>query len=174
MQTKLLLTGLPGCGKTTLIREVIAQIPGPISGFYTQEIRSAGRRLGFNLLTLDGKQRVLAHVDIRSSHRVGKYCVDIAVLDELAVPALYHGIEENGLVVIDEIGPMEILSACFRQAVLEVLERPVRVFGSIARRSIPFTDAIKARSNIELIEVRPEHREQLRRDLIVRLSTNPD
>lgn len=145
MHTKILLTGHPGCGKTTLIREVIAQIPGPITGFYTQEMRSAGRRVGFALLTLDGRQSVLAHVDIRGSHRIAKYGVDIAIIDELAVPALYQGMEENGLIVIDEIGPMEILSPRFRQAVLDVLESPVRVLGTIVKRSIPFIDALKAR-----------------------------
>jgi nucleoside-triphosphatase len=170
MHTKILLTGHPGIGKTTLIREVIAQIPAPISGFYTQEMRAAGRRVGFDLLTLDGQQSVLAHVDIRSSHRIGKYGVDIAVLDELAVPALYRGIEENGLIVIDEIGPMEILSPVFRQAVLDVLESPARVLGTIVKRSIPFTDGLKARSNIELIHVQLDNREQLVQDLIARLS----
>jgi nucleoside-triphosphatase len=170
MHTKILLTGHPGIGKTTLIREVIAQIPAPISGFYTQEMRTAGRRVGFELLTLDGQQRVLAHVDIRGSHRIGKYGVDIAVLDELAVPALYRGIEENGLIVIDEIGPMEILSPVFRQAVLDVLESPARVLGTIVKRSIPFTDGLKARSNIELIHVQLDNREQLVQDLIARLS----
>ena len=170
MHTKILLTGHPGCGKTTLIRMVITQIPGPISGFYTQEIRSAGRRVGFELLSLDGQKSVLAHVDIRGSHRIGKYGVNISVLDELAVPALYRGIEENGLVVIDEIGPMEILSPGFRQAVLDVLESPVSVLGTIVRRSIPFTDGLKARLNIELINVKLDNREQLAQDLIARLS----
>lgn len=170
MHTKILLTGHPGCGKTTLIRKVIAQIPGPSAGFYTQEIRSAGRRVGFDLLILDGLQGVLAHVNIHGSHRVGRYGVDIAILDELAVPALYQGIKESGLVVIDEIGPMELLSPRFRQAVLDVLESPVRVLGTIVRRSIPFTDALKARSNIELINVQLDNREQLVQDLIARLS----
>jgi nucleoside-triphosphatase len=170
MHTKILLTGHPGCGKTTLIRKVIAHIPGPITGFYTQEMRSAGRRVGFGLITLDGQHSVLAHVDIHGRHRVGKYGVDIAILDELAVPALYQGIEENGLIVIDEIGPMEILSPLFRQAVLDVLETPVRVLGTIVRRSIPFTDALKARPNVELIHVQRDNREQLVQDLIARLS----
>ena len=170
MQKKILLTGHPGCGKTTLIREVIAQSPGPVTGFYTQEIRSAGRRVGFDLITLDGQQRILAHVDIRGRQRIGKYGVDIASLDELAVPTLYLGIEENGLIVIDEIGPMEILSPRFRQAVLDILESPTRVLGTIVKRSIPFTDGLKARSDIELIHVQPDNRDQLVQELIARLS----
>ena len=170
MRTKILLTGHPGCGKTTLIQKVIAQIPGSISGFYTQEMRSAGKRVGFELLTLDGQQSVFAHVDIRGRHRIGKYGVDIGVLDQLAVPVLYQGIEEIGLIVIDEIGPMEILSPRFRQAVLDVFDSPVRVLGTIVKRSIPFTDALKTRSNVELIHVQPGNRDQLVQDLIARLS----
>jgi nucleoside-triphosphatase len=114
MHKKILLTGRPGCGKTTLIRIVISQVSEPIAGFYTQEIRSAGERVGFKLLTIAGQQRVFAHVEIRSSHRIGKYGVDITILDELAVPELYQGVEGNGLVIIDEIGPMEMLSPRFR------------------------------------------------------------
>ena len=170
MHIKILLTGKPGCGKTTLIQKVIAHIPGPIMGFYTQEMRTVGRRVGFNLITLDGQQRVLAHVDMRGSHRIGKYGVDIATLDELAVPVLYQGIEENGLIIIDEIGPMEILSPHFRQAVLDVLESPVRVLGTIVWRSIPFMDSLKTRSNVELINVHRDNRQQLVQDLTARLS----
>jgi nucleoside-triphosphatase len=170
LHTKILLTGHPGCGKTTLIRQVIARIPAPVTGFYTQELRSAGRCVGFELITIDGQQRVLAHVDIRSRHRIGKYGVDIASLDELAVPALYQGIEENGLIVVDEIGPMEIISSRFRQAVLDILENPARVLGTIVKRSIPYTDALKTRPDIELIHVQPDHREQMVQELIERLS----
>ena len=170
MRTKILLTGHPGCGKTTLIRMVIAQIPRPMSGFYTQELRSAGRRVGFELLTLDGQQSVLAHVDIRGCHRIGKYGVDTGILDELAVPTLYQGIEVNGLIVIDEIGPMEILSPNFRKAILDVFDSTIPVLGTIVKRSIPFTDALKARSNVELIHVQLDNRDQLVQDLIARLS----
>lgn len=126
MSIKILLTGRPGCGKTILIRRVIAQLLGPMDGFYTQEIRSGGRRVGFQILTLDGQRGVLAHVDLRSRYRVSKYRVDLAALDALAVPAIYRGMEESGLVVMDEISPMEILSPHFRQAVLDALESPVR------------------------------------------------
>jgi nucleoside-triphosphatase len=63
--------------------------------------------------------------------------------------------------VIDEIGPMEIRSAIFRDAVNEALESEVPVLGTIFARPLLFTDAIKARPDVTLIEVRPDNRERL-------------
>ena len=72
-----LLTGRPGIGKTTLIKKVIDMTSLSKGGFYTEEIREAGQRVGFSLTTLDRKESVLAHVKIRSPYRVGRYGVDI-------------------------------------------------------------------------------------------------
>ena len=74
----LLVTGLPGVGKTTLIKRISEELKHlhPI-GFYTSEIREGGIRKGFELISLDGRKRLLSHVDIKSSHRVGKYKVDV-------------------------------------------------------------------------------------------------
>jgi nucleoside-triphosphatase len=85
----LLLTGSPGCGKTTVIRKLAAQLaserPG---GFYTEEIRAGGVRRGFRLVTFGGAEAVLAHVDLPKTHRVGKYGVDVAALDAALEVAL--------------------------------------------------------------------------------------
>lgn len=157
----ILLTGAPGSGKTTLIRRLLAGLDRPAGGFYTQEIRSQGVRLGFELITLDGRQGVLAHVDIRSRHRVGRYGVDLGVLDGMGVDAILAAIDAGGLVVIDEIGPMEIASERFRRAVIQALDSHATVLATIVKRSIPFTDQIKARPDVRLFEVRPDNREEL-------------
>jgi nucleoside-triphosphatase len=126
----------------------------PTGGFYTQEIREAGVRKGFEIITLDGQRGILAHVDIRSTKRVGKYGVDVAMLDALAVGAIEEAVAEQRLVVIDEIGPMEILSDRFRQAVLRALEGPSLVLGTIVKRSTPFTDQVKSMPGVTVIELR--------------------
>jgi nucleoside-triphosphatase len=161
MKTVILLTGTPGSGKTTLIHNVLSKLSIPAGGFYTQEIRQAGVRLGFEIVTLDGKRGVLAHVDIHSRQRVGKYGVDIDALDRLAVPAVLNAAAQGWLVVIDEIGPMEILSASFRLVVLAALDSQAPVLASIVQRSTPFTDQVKAMPGVILLEVRRENRQVL-------------
>ena len=161
MKTAILLTGAPGSGKTTLIREVVSRLSIPTGGFYTREIRQAGVRRGFEIVTLDGQHGLLAHVDIRSRHRVGKYGVDIDALEGLALPAILNAAAQGWLVVMDEIGPMEIFSAQFRRAVLDALESNAPVLASIVQRSTPFTDQVKTLPGVTLLEVRRENRQAL-------------
>ena len=75
---KLLLTGLPGVGKTTLVRRVVDSLPDlHPAGFYTAEIRERGQRRGFRAVGMDGSEGLLAHVEIPGVHRVGRYGVDV-------------------------------------------------------------------------------------------------
>jgi len=140
---------------------VLARLAGPAGGFYTQEIREAGRRMGFEIITLDGGRGILAHVDISSKHRISKYGVDLSALETFAIPAMLAAVEHNKLVVIDEIGPMELLSPEFRQVVLDILGSSASVLGSIVWRSTPFTDQIQSQPDVTLLEVTPENREEL-------------
>jgi len=158
MGQSVLLTGHPGSGKTTAIRKVVAEFPWEAGGFYTQEIRDDGRRVGFKIVTLDGKEGILAHVDVPGQPRVSKYGVDIHTLDRIGVESIWKAVEEKSLVVVDEIGPMEILSDRFRQAVIEALESDVPMLGSIVQRSTPFTDEIKARPDVQVVELRRDKR----------------
>jgi len=73
MGRTVLLTGRPGVGKTTLIQKWVASRPGRCGGFYTQELRESGTRVGFEIVTLDGKRALLAHVRRPGPPRVGKY-----------------------------------------------------------------------------------------------------
>ena len=161
MQKAILLTGRPGCGKTTLIQRVLAQYEGCAGGFYAREIRKDGVREGFEIVTLDGLQGTLAHVDIKSRQRVGKYGVDVGVMERLAVPAITQAARQDVLVVIDEIGPMEILSEAFCEAVLQVLDINARLLGAIVQRRLPFSDGVKQREDVRLIEVRSGNRDVL-------------
>ena len=74
----LLITGLPGTGKTTLLVRLARSLAEfRPAGFYTEEIRERGERLGFRLMSLDGRKGILAHVEFRGKERVGRYCVDV-------------------------------------------------------------------------------------------------
>jgi|SRR5882724_3945305 len=161
MTRKVLLTGRPGCGKTTLIKRVVNEVARPAGGFYTEEIREHGARVGFKIVTLEGKEVVFAHVDFKIPRRVGKYGLDLCALDTIGADAVRTAVRARQLVIADEIGPMEIRSSTFRDVVNEALDGGAPILGTITARSFPFTDAIKNRPDVILLEVRSENRERL-------------
>lgn len=161
MAKNILITGVPGSGKTTLVHRVIENYSGLAGGFYTQEIRQKRAREGFEIVTLDGEQATLAHVDIKSPVKVSKYGVDLSTLDKFAVKAIQTAIDLGGLIVIDEIGPMEIASPHFREALTKSLEGDSNVLATITKRSTSFTDEIKSRPDVTLIEVTRDNRDNL-------------
>ncbi|GKV21898.1 hypothetical protein SLEP1_g31828 [Rubroshorea leprosula] len=135
-----LVTGPPGVGKSTLIMRVFESLKSSnpsfkIQGFYTREIRQGGERVGFEVVTLDGRRAPLASTTISSSESsrwptVGKYKVDIASFESLALPELEVK-EDTDLLIIDEVGKMELYSSSFFPAVLKVLESNIPVLASI-------------------------------------------
>jgi nucleoside-triphosphatase len=161
MSQRVLLTGRPGSGKTTLIKRILNEVPQRFGGFYTEEIRDHGARVGFKVVALEGGEAVFAHVDFTTPERVGKYRLDLSALEAVGVNAIRKAVHGERLIVIDEIGPMEIRSAPFREAVVDALDSELPVLATIFLRSLPFTDAIKSRPDVELIEVRPNNREEL-------------
>ena len=158
-----LLTGSPGTGKTTVIRQAIARSKVKAGGFYTEEIRSGGTRQGFRIVTLDGQDAILAHVDSHSRYRVSKYGVDIQNLDNVGVAAINQAIDESDLIVIDEIGKMELFSPRFREAVLKAIDSGKKVLGTIMLSPHPFADDIKRHPKVKVVQLtRADHNEVLR------------
>jgi len=146
-----LLTGQPGTGKTSLIKQVIADTDIDAGGFYTEEIRARNTRTGFRIITLDGREAVLSHIDFNKRLQVGKYGVDVKALNEVGVTAILKAIEYSKLVVVDEIGKMELLSEAFRNAVRIIVDSSKRTLGTIMRNTNPFTDSIKCQSQVNLL-----------------------
>ncbi len=144
---------------------------GKAGGFYTEEIRRHGTREGFRLVTLDGQEPILAHIDIGSPHRVGKYGVDIESLDRVGVSALRRAIQQCDLVVIDEIGKMELFSASFREAVSQAIDSGRRVLGSIMLKPNPWADAIKRHPQVNLVTVTRANHQDLLKGLLDWLKT---
>ena len=171
MKQVYLLTGKPGTGKTSLIKQAVAGIRGKAGGFYTEEIRSGGARLGFKLVTLDGETAILSHVNIHSPYRLSKYGVDIDNLDRVGVSALYKAAEECDLVIIDEIGKMELFSANFREVVLQIIDSGKRVLGTIMLSANPWADAIKRRPQVNLVVVTRANYHQVLEELLCWLKT---
>ena len=165
MKPVCLLTGKPGTGKTSLIKQAVTGFWGQAGGFYTEEIRSQGTRLGFKLITLDGQEAVLAHVSISSCFRVSKYGVDVEGLDRVGVAALNQAVRQHDLVVVDEIGKMELFSTSFREAVLAIIDSGKKVLGTIMLASNPWADAIKRKPQVKLVTVARENHQQVLEEL---------
>jgi nucleoside-triphosphatase THEP1 len=165
----ILLTGPPRCGKSTVIEKLVNRIQRPATGFFTREIREKGRRVGFSILTLDGKEAVLAHEDSKSKRRVGKYGVHVDELDRIAVPAMIPS-KLDEIVILDEIGKMECFSPLFRETLLQTLDSAHSVVGSIAQKGSPFIEKIKERKDVLLVTLSEKNRDALTDFLLERIS----
>ena len=142
------------------MKKIVERINLPCTGFFTREMRERGRRVGFSIVTLDGRQGVMAHVDIRSRYRVGEYGVKVQNIDRIAVPSMVAE-NDNVVVVVDEIRKMECFSEMFRQTLLRGLNSPNTVVGCIALKGDRFINAIKKRPDSLLIPVSEKNRDVL-------------
>lgn len=158
---RLLLTGNPGIGKTTLLRAVVQRLHDvACAGFYTEEKRHAGQRIGFRIVTLDGGEGTLASVG-RKAPTVGRYSVHVEEFEKLVLPTLDPARTPADLYVIDEIGRMELLSRAFRETLIGLLAQPTNLLATIARKGQGFIEQLKRRNDIELIEISLKNRHRL-------------
>ena len=151
------------------MRAVVSRLADNCAGFYTEEMKENEERVGFKLLTMQNKNCILSHVDIRGHIHVGKYGVDLDCVEKIGVMAIKGGIRAGKTIVIDEIGKMEILSRPFRLAVLDALDSKCPVLGTMLVKRHPFCDKIRARKDVEIIEVTEENRDSLPDIILQRL-----
>ncbi len=161
---QILLTGRPGVGKTTVIRRALELI-GPVeaAGFYTEEVRAKGRRVGFDVVTLDGRRGALARAG-GGGPRVGRYGVDVDCFERLGVAALESGLAGGAeLLVVDEIGKMELFSERFVAMLERVFDRDGgwSVLGTVMRARHPKVEWLWERSDVEILEVTEGNRDGL-------------
>lgn len=149
---KYLITGSPGCGKTTLIKKFFTEFKDlKISGFYTQEIRERGTRVGFALYDSDFKFRgKLASVNFKTPYRVGKYFVDIENFEKFLRT---FNFKESKVILIDEIGKMETFSNYFNNIILEIINSDKIFIGTIALKGTPFIEDIKKKGEVKVFNM---------------------
>jgi len=160
----LLLEGRPGVGKTTVIKKVVERLGDRAGGFYTEEIRDQrGRREGFRLVTLNGDQAVMAHTELRGGDRprVSRYGVNLEVLKQVGVAALRRAMRSEQVVIIDEIGKMELFSDAFRSAVSDAVAGGYPVLATVMSGSQPWVDETKMKGDVEVWTVTPGNRDVL-------------
>jgi len=157
----ILITGQPGIGKTTLIKKLSEELKdlNP-SGFYTAEIREAGIRKGFELMSLDGNKGILSHVDSKSRFRVAKYGVDVGMFETFLDSISLVG-PTSSIVIIDEIGKMECFSGKFKALVRDILDSDKVFIATIALKGSGLIADIKKRDDVTLFNVKLENRDSL-------------
>jgi nucleoside-triphosphatase len=168
---KILLTGCPGCGKTTAIIEIIASLDcEKVAGFYTQEIRQDNSRKGFSWKRLDGAAGTLAHVNIRGRFRVGKYGVDVAGFEKAVVPILDVEQTNAELFVLDEIGKMECFSAKFVAAVRRLFASEKSVLATVAKKGAGLISEVKNNPGTKLFNLTREGSDETIAEILQSLS----
>ena len=165
MVKNIFITGKPGCGKTTLIKEILKELKLNAGGFYTQEIRERGKRIGFKIISLNGKEGILAHVNIKSPFKVSKFGVNIKDLEEIGVKSILESLKGKKIVIIDEVGKMELFSEKFKKAVLKALNSKNKVLGTIKMTKDFFTDKIKKRKDVKIFYLQKENREKVKGEI---------
>lgn len=168
---KILLTGLPGCGKTTAIMRIIGNLDRKkVAGFYTQEIRHNNTRKGFRWTCLDGHTGILAHIDIKGHFRVGKYGVDVPGFEELVVPVLDIEQSDIELLVIDEIGKMECLSEKFVGAVRRLFASEKSLLATVAKKGGGLIFEVKNHPGTRLFNLTRQNRDKTIAEILEILS----
>jgi nucleoside-triphosphatase len=167
----LLLTGEKKVGKTSAVRRIVSDLgERNFAGFYATERRDQGDRTGFGIVTLDGREGTLATVESESQLRVGrtidgrvKYGVELDFLESVAIPVVRDALGRDGnrIVLIDEIGLMQLYSAAFRQLVLDALDSSHLILGTIMLPSDAWADELKDRSDVETFLLTAQNRETM-------------
>ncbi len=166
MIKNIFITGKPGCGKTSLIMEILKELKLNAGGFYTSEIREKGKRIGFGITSLDNKKGILSHKDLKIPYKIGKYRVNLKDLEEIGVSSILNAIGKVQLVIIDEIGKMEIISEKFKKAVEAALNSKNKVLGTLKLTPDSFTDKIRQRKDTKIIYLTRENRKKVKKEII--------
>jgi len=167
---RILVEARPGAGKTTAFRrlaELLRDADVPVAGFTTAELRERGRRVGFEVESLNGARATFAHVSLSGPPRVGRYGVDLEAFERVALPTL--SADRGGVMLIDELGKMELFSDRFREALLTLFDSDAALAATVHTARHPFTDALKSRPDIEIVRLTKASRDALPTRLAERL-----
>jgi len=161
------ITGLPGAGKTQALVKVIEMLENEgqiVGGMITEPIVKKNRRVGFSVINwMTKKKGTLAHINKKDSKvNVGKYGVDIETLEEVGVQAIDEANDDAEVIIIDEVGKMEVESDRFVHAVKRALDSNKPLILTLHKKSRnPLLQDIRRRDDIRILEVTPINRNLL-------------
>jgi len=165
---KIGITGMPGVGKTSTLRKIIKSLEDHgyvVDGIITEPVLKKKKRIGFYVKNwTTGEKEVFAHKDFDFRESVGDYGVDIEALEKIALPAIEKAItDENvNIIIIDEIGKMEMLSEKFCDMVIEALDSDKPIMVTLHKKSrTPLLQDVRRRDDMRILEVTPVNRNLL-------------
>jgi len=168
------VTGRPGIGKTSVLLRAVDTLKKrgyEVGGMISREVREGGVRVGFEIVDFyTGQRGWLAHVNQSVGPQVSKYRVNLSDLNAIGANSILNAVTKADIVVVDEIGPMELFSYAFKEAVFQAVRSHKPMLGTIHHRARdPLITAIKAREDAEILEVTYENRENLHNTIISKI-----
>lgn len=165
------VTGRPGIGKTSVLLRAVEELKSKdykVGGMLSREVREKGVRIGFEIIDFhSGRRGWLAHVNQPVGPKIGKYRVNLNDLEITGVGSIRDATRNAQIIIVDEIGPMELFSQAFRDAVVEAMNSSKPLLGTIHfRPRDPLVNLIKNRDDAEITEVTHENRAHLHNILI--------
>ena len=165
MKQNFFLTGNPGFGKTTVLKRIIKEIgKDNCVGFYTEEIQEDNERIGFKIYDTDGNQGILASIYLDRDVKIGRYGVDMEVFEKICIPIIKN-VDENKVIIIDEIGPMQMLSNEFKDLLCYTMMKENVILGTIFYKDYPWIDEFKSRFSLNLILLDCNNRENIHTEI---------
>jgi len=169
------VTGRPGIGKTSVLLRAVDTLKKrgyTVGGMISREVREGGVRVGFEVVDFyTGQRGWLAHVNQPVGPQVSKYRVNLSDLNAIGANSILNAVAKADIVVVDEIGPMELFSYAFKEAVFQAVRSHKPMLGTIHHRARdPLITAIKAREDAEILEVTYENRENLHNTIISKIA----
>ena len=168
---KIGITGLPGAGKTqTLLRviEMLSIEELKIGGMINDPIMDGRRKVGFSVRDIvTNNSSTFAHIDIESRIMEGKMGVDLSKFESVAVKAIRDACETCDIIVIDEVGKVEVESQAFIDAVKFALDAGKPMMLTLHKKSRnPLLQDIRRRDDVRILEVTPTNRNLLPHKII--------
>ncbi len=170
----ILLTGPPGVGKTTMVNRVYEHYKArglKIAGITTREVREGNQRVGFKITDLSsGEEGWLARADGGAGPRIGRYTVASDDLERIGVKALKKAtLGDVGLIIVDEIGPMEMTHSGFREAISEILDEDNALVATVKYGS-HYPEVERIRRNALQLEITKDNRDTILKRIIGQLN----
>jgi nucleoside-triphosphatase len=165
VKIRLGITGKPRIGKSTVIKEVIGRLKAEgitMGGMLTSDMHERGRRVGFSIEDINsGVKGVLAHMHQRGT-KVGKYGVNLIDLDSIGTNSIKAAVSSSDMavIIVDEIGPMELKSKRFINAIEEVIQSDKHLIVSVHQRS-EHELVRRIKRDFEIFVVTEENRDEI-------------